>query len=556
MKKLKLLALTLAVAVILCGCSVSDNKPSGQETPTTDTAVSNDAKSIIDTEAMFTDRDKNYDYSQRTISKITLKNNASKADSSDVNINKNIITVKAEGVYILSGNLSNGQIIVDAPETAKVQLVLNSVNINCNTSAAIFCRQAKKLFITTIGDSVLSNKEEFESNDEKINGVICSKSDLTLNGDKKLTVNAVYGNAIVSKDDLAVTSGTYTLTAQNHCLKANNSVRITNASFNLNATKDGIHCDNEDTSKGFVYIESGTIAIKAEDEGIQSSSTVMLCNGKIDIQSSGEGIEGRYIEISGGELNITAGDDGINATDKSQTQIGQTESEINGAEPKGFDNNQPAPPDGFQQQDTPPENKQENMHEIPAGDRMQKGPGQKGGFGGSSDCSLTISGGNITVNANGDGLDSNGTIEITGGNSLIYGAENGGDSAFDYQTQATISGGSIIALGMSGMAENFSSGSTQGSILYNLDYEGNPNDKIELTKGKETIADTTAIKKYNSVLISCPGLEVGNYTIKLGDKTEEIEMTDKQFSNTSGNGFGMKDGQQKGFPFNGNPQSD
>lgn len=554
MKKLKLLALTLTVAVILCGCSTSVNKPSEKAMPTTDTAVSNNTKGIIDTETMFTDRDLNYDYSQKTTCKITLKNNASKSDSTDVSINKNIITIKADGVYVLSGKLTNGQIIVDTPETSKVQLVLDSVNINNNTSAAIFCRQANKLFITTIGDSVLSNKEDFKSNDEKINGVICSKSDLTLNGDKKLTVKAVYGNAIVSKDDLAVTSGTYTLTAQNHCLKANNSVRITNANLNLNATKDGIHCDNEDTSKGFVYIESGTIAIKAEDEGIQSSSTVMLCGGEIDIQSSGEGIEGRYIDISGGKLNITAGDDGINATDKSQTQTGQTEFENNGAEPKEFNNSQPAPPDGFQQ-GTPPEGKQKNTGEMPDGDRMQRDPGQKGGFGGSTDCSITISGGNITVNASGDGLDSNGTIEITGGNSLIYGAENGGDSAFDYQTQAIISGGSIFAVGMSGMAENFSSDSTQGSILYNIDSEGNPNDKIELIKGNETIADATAIKKYNSVLISCPGLEVGNYTIKLGDKTEEIEMTDKQFSNASGNGFGMKGGHQKDFPFNGNPQS-
>lgn len=544
MRKCKFLPIILILAIVLCGCSVlNDNNIQ----PDDEITVSYSADDIISSADMFTDRDLNFDYSDRDVYKITLKDNKSTSDSFNVDIKNNIITIKTEGVYILSGSLSNGQIIIDADDSDKIQLVLNSVNINCNTSAAIYCKNAKKLFVTTVGDSTLSNKNDFVNDDEKINGVIYSKSNLTLNGSKKLTVNAKYGNAVVSNDDLMITSGDYDFTAEKHTIKANDSVRIANASFNLNATKDAIHCENDEVTKGYVYIESGSITINAESDGIQASSAIKICDGTIDIQSSKEGIEGRFIDVAGGDINIVSSDDGFNASDKSQ-ENNDSDSQVNQTE-----NTPPAPPENDQQ--APPEmpnNNNGEMKEPPSAPQGNNGNEnieppvdmEKGGFGqmgeGSTDCSLTISGGNITVNADGDGLDSNGIIKITGGQTVVYGAENNGNSAFDYQTGATITGGSIIAIGMSGMAEGFSNSSTQGSILYNLDTEGAKDDTIELLQNSKSIISTVAVKKYNSILISCPQISKGKYTIVAGGTKDKIKIENNSYSNSKGNSFGMR----------------
>lgn len=550
MRKYKILPIILVLAIVLCGCSMQNNS---NIQPEEEITVSYSADDIISSADMFTDRDLNYDYSDRDVYKIALKDNKSKSDSTNVEIKNNVITIKSEGVYVLSGSLSNGQIIIDANDSDKVQLVLNSVNINCNTSASIYCKNAKKLFVTTVGDSTLSNKNDFvNDNDEKINGVIYSKADLTLNGSNKLTINAKYGNAVVSNDDLMITSGDYALTAEKHTIKANDSVRIANASFNLTATKDAIHCENDEVTKGYVYIESGSVTINAESDGIEASSAIKICDGTIDIQSSKEGIEGRFIEVAGGDINITSSDDGFNASDKSEennnsnSQANQTES----TPPTPPENSQQAPPEM-------PSNNNGEMKEPPSapqgnnGNENNEPPAnmEKGGFGkmgeGSTDCSLTISGGNITVNADGDGLDSNGIIKITGGQTVVYGAENNGNCAFDYQTGATITGGSIIALGMSGMAEGFSNSSTQGSILYNIDTEGSKDDTIELLQNNKSIISTVATKKYNSILISTPEINKGKYTIIAGSIKEKIKIKNKSYSNSKEDSFGMRDKKPK-----------
>lgn len=547
---IKISSVIFAIIIILSGCT-SANGNNENEQAEAMIAVSLSADDIIDSDNIFTDRDLNFDYTDRKPINITLKDNASQSESTNVEINGNAITIKAEGVYVLNGSLSDGQIIVNADDTAKIQLVLNGADINCNTSAAIYCKGAHKLFVTTTADSKLTNKNDFVAiDDEDIDAVIYSKSDLTLNGSKRLSINASYGNCVVSNDDLTIASGEYTFTAENHTIKANDSVAITNATLNLTAGKDGIHSKNDDVLKGFVYIKNGDITINAEDEGIQSSSAVKLAGGNLNIQKSNEGIEARFIDISGGTTSIIAADDGLNAVDKSEStdstnQTGeQTENQI--------------PPQGEQNGDmpTPPDNMPDSGNAQPPSDMPENGKfkGNMQGFGkgqmnggkmdmmnsGSTDCSIVISGGSVTINAQADGMDSNGIITISGGETIVYGAENDGDSAIDYETQLTITGGKIIALGMSGMAESASASSTQCSILYNTDSIGTANDVIQLLNGSNVLIEATAVKSYNSIFVSCPEIADGKkYTLKAGNTEEKIKMDGTSYSNSQRQGFGF-----------------
>ncbi len=231
------------------------------------------------------------------------KTDETKADESETNetenaasgvyISGNIITITKEGTYVLSGALSEGQIVVDA-DSAKVQLVLDNADITCASSAAIYIKNADKTFITLAegSENILMNTAEYETiDDNNIDAVIFSKDDLTLNGKGTLTINSEYGHGIVSKDDLKLVGGTYNITAENHALSGKDSVRIAEGTYNLTSGKDGIHSENaDDDEKGFVYIASGDFTIESTGDGIDASYVVQIDDGDFDI-TAGDGAE-------------------------------------------------------------------------------------------------------------------------------------------------------------------------------------------------------------------------------------------------------------------------
>mgnify|MGYP004504910787 FL=1 len=233
--------------------------------------------------------------------------NETKAASSGVSISGNIITISKEGTYVLSGALSEGQIVVDA-DSAKVQLVLDNVDITCASSAAIYVKNADKTFITLAEDSenILMNTAEYEAiDDNNIDAVIFSKDDLTLNGKGTLTINSEYGHGIVSKDDLKLVSGTCNITAKKHALSGKDSVRIAAGTYNLTSGKDGIHSENaDDDEKGFVYIASGDFTIESTGDGIDASYVVQIDDGDFDITAGGgaENVTKTHNDMPGGDM--------------------------------------------------------------------------------------------------------------------------------------------------------------------------------------------------------------------------------------------------------------
>lgn len=231
--------------------------------------------------------------------------NETETASSGVSISGNIITITKEGTYVLSGALSEGQIIVDA-DSAKVQLVLDNADITCASSAAIYVKNADKTFITLAegSENILMNTAEYETiDDNNIDAVIFSKDDLTLNGKGTLTINSEYGHGIVSKDDLKLVGGTSNITAKNHALSGKDSVRIAAGTYNLTSGKDGIHSENaDDDEKGFVYIASGDFTIESTGDGIDASYVVQIDDGDFDITAGGgsENATKTHNDIPGG----------------------------------------------------------------------------------------------------------------------------------------------------------------------------------------------------------------------------------------------------------------
>ena len=281
------LALILSFILLLCACTVQkEDTPS--ETDTSSTAQSGVYAEDAD---MFSARDYEIGYDESNSIQIKLNGDSVSCDSDSVAISDTTVTIRDEGTYILSGTLRNGRIVVDAEKTDKPQLVLNGASIHCETSAPLYVAQADKVFVTLPKDSknTLSNGGTFTAVDENnIDAVIFSKEDLTLNGEGSLTVTSPAGHGIVSKDDLVCTGGNYTVKAASHALDANDSVRLKNAAFTLDAGKDGIHAEiTEDTDLGFVYIASGTLHVTADGDGISAGAYMQIKGGSFSVESGG-----------------------------------------------------------------------------------------------------------------------------------------------------------------------------------------------------------------------------------------------------------------------------
>lgn len=292
MNKKSILSLVLAVLFVFSACGSTDLAQSESSSTEQSETEAEQPISTAGSSDMFTDKDMEIGYNEETSTWITLSGDNASSNSDTVQVSGSTVTITDAGTYILSGSLEDGMIIVNAEDTDKVQLVLKGVQITSSTSAAIYVLQADKVFITTASgtqNTLVNGGEYVAIDDNNIDGVIFSKSDLTLNGDGTLTISANAGHGIVSKDDLVITSGTYNITAASHGISGKDSVRIANGTYTIESGKDGIHAENtEDSSMGFLYVGGGTFDITADGDGMSASSYLQIENGTFTI-TSGEG---------------------------------------------------------------------------------------------------------------------------------------------------------------------------------------------------------------------------------------------------------------------------
>lgn len=557
--KFKLLTALLCASLLLgfTACGKTEVSGTGDSTAEADTAAT--AISAVSAKDMFSDRDLEIGYSEYVT--VNLADEKIAANGEGVTVEDNSVTVTQEGTYLFKGALSNGQIIVDAADK-KLQLVLDGVSISNQSSAAIYVKQADKVFITTAANSEneLSVTGEYvQKDDNNIDAVIFSKDDLTLNGAGSLSINAQYGAGVVSKNDLVVGGGSYTVSAAGHALNGKDSVRIAAGTFAITSGKDGVHSENaDDTNLGFTYIADGSFKIESADDGVFSfgnltiqggafeitaadgafkcDSAVTVTDGNISILKCSEGIEGQSVEISDGYISIIAADDGINAA-KGKTLSAETEQETQNTQ--NTQNTQTEQTTSEIQTEQNADNWQEN----PNGANNRMFPGGKmedaAKMANDPDCKIIISGGYISINAYGDGLDSNGSVEVSGGELYISGPTSGADSALDYNGDAVITGGVVIAAGSTGMAQNFGSSSVQGTML--VTFEATQKGKILLCdESGEILAEYTPEKEYQCAVISAPEIAIGKtYTVTAGDETQTIEMTQLVYG-SGGMGGGMQ----------------
>ena len=535
----------------------------------------------------FTENDVDGDWADNAYTTyITLDGSGGTIDGNGAYFLDGDLVISNGGWYVLTGTLEDGKIIVDAHDSSKVWIRLNGVTVSCSDDACLRVDQADKVFLTLAEDTENSFSSGTDYSEEALadntGGTIFSHDDLTINGSGSLSITAGFKHGIDVNDSLVITGGTITITAPQDGIHVSDSLRFMEASLTIDAGDDAVHSDDE------LYIESGTVLIN----------------------SCYEGFEAVTIDITGGDITMYPTDDGINANGGSST-MGF------GGRGGGGTNGMPSPPDFSDRDMSSMSNTSEGgmpsmpgemsgttstdgeMSGMPSQGEMPSMPGEMSGTT-STDGEMTsgmpsqgempstpgerpgttqaensdtddtatdekepyirISGGTLTIiNATGrdaDGLDSNGSIYIDGGDIRISLLGDGTNNAIDYGSESggecIVTGGTILAFGGSGMAEEFSENCTQCAVLYNIGSTVEAGTLFSLLdqEGEEIISYTPECS-YSSVSFSLPEMTVGEtYTVVCGENSSELTMDSTAVSagttagekiggNAGGHAFGM-----------------
>lgn len=632
-RRKKLLALFCATALSMtavAGCtgtksSTGNVVSSETETNAEETSAQSEAGTFSSAD-MFTERDLAGTYEESGAVYVTLSDDGITGETDGVVIKGQTVTITAEGTYIFSGTLSEGQIVVDA-DNAKVQIVFDNVDITCASSAAVYVKSAEKVFVTLAEGSqnTLRNTDEYVAiDDNNIDAVIFAKSDLTLNGTGSLTIISAEGHGIVSKDDLKITGGTYDITAAGHALSGKDSVRIADGTFILTAEKDGIHAENaDDEEKGYIYIADGDFTITSDGDGMDASNIVQIEDGTLDITAGGgaaNSLKTHESDVPGGpgggmpqngekldgESMPQMGEkpDGENMTEMGKRPDGTTPPEKPSQTDQSDTADETAAPDNATDhqsssaettEDTTTDESGTSTKGIKAGGGMYLNGGTyqidsaddsihsnanitiadgtytlaTGDDGVHADDALIVNGGTITVTesyegleglavtindgtiditasddgintagekmelnggyihilAGGDGVDSNGDLTINGGEIYIDGPSDNGNSAIDYgdRSSAYVNGGTLVAIGSSGMAEVMSDSSKQKVLMVKLGEQMEAGNVVLTDSEGNVIVSYTALKTYDCVIISTAEVESGaTYTLTTSGTTTEV----------------------------------
>jgi hypothetical protein len=533
----------------------------------TEEQVDNSESTVTETQSgNASDHENAADYVWESSSVIPVVFNGSSitVSSSGATASGSKLTITSAGNYSFSGSLTDGQIVVNTTDAATVRLILNGVTIHSSTSAPIYIKSSTKTVIVLADNTTntLSDGTSYTYDvvaDEEPNATIFSKSDLSIYGGGLLVVTANFNDAINTKDGLVINSGTLNLTAADDGIRGKDYLVVRDATITVNASGDGLKSDNEDdTDKGYILIEKGTFAITAGGDGINAETDVLIESGKFTLKTGGGSSQtisstlsakaikakasliiddGTFvinsaddalhsngsIAVNGGTFTISSGDDAVHA----DSALGISGGTIlitkcyEGLESKTITINKgdirlTASDDGINGSD---------------GTSTTTGGGFGGGSTSSGNAYFYMNGGYVFVNAGGDGVDVNGSIAMTGGTLIVNGPTDNGNGPLDYDGTFKITGGTILAVGSSGMAQAPGTSSTQYSVLLNLSSAKTAGTLVHFQTSDGTELFTFApAKKYQSIAYSSSQISNGTSIDVYFGGTSTGTLTDGMYS--------------------------
>jgi hypothetical protein len=481
-------------------------------TPATGTTGSTTTGTV--TTALAGTHDTAADYEWDAASEIAISlADAGMAAGDGVAVEGSVVTITAAGTYRVTGSLSNGQLVVDTDAGEPVRLVLDGVSIANATGPAIAVLDADKVIVilesgseNVLADGATSTTPNADVDEP--NAALYSAADLTIAGDGALTVTGSYDDGITSKDGLVIAGGTITVSAMDDGIRGKDYLVVNAGALAVTAGGDALKSDTEgDATLGYVLVNGGTLtldagtdaidaistavvaggsmSIAAGDDGIHSDTRLEIAGGTIDITRSYEGLEGTQIVITGGTTDVTSQDDGLNVA--GGDAAGDPMTAGGRGDTGGFG---------------------------PGGG----GPGGPGGEQAIEGYFVDVSGGTLLIDAGGDGFDSNGSANVTGGTIVVNGPTERNNGALDVNGEFLVSDATVVAAGSAGMAETPSTASEQAILHLRFNQEQAAGTVVQVHSPDGSIVVTVVpTKPFQSIVLSTPGLVEGQaYEVFVG----------------------------------------
>lgn len=480
--------------------------------------------------------------------KIALNGDSVSVAGSGAMLSGTVVTIRFPGTYALSGTLTSGQVIVDCSLEGTVYLVLSGADITSSDGPAIYVKQADLTVLELTADTKnrlcdSSSYTEVEGVKNQPDAALYSDDTLTIQGEGELVVLGYHNNAIRCRDDLNLEGGILNVSAVNDGIKANDYIVINGGTYSILAGGDGVQTTSELPDKGYILINGGSLDIRSTGDGFAVAGDMTVASGEISIVAalgsahyadignagvSAKGIKAASITIQGGTLNFDTADDALHATGlltiasgtlnlasgddamQSDSELLITDGTVNvSASYQGL-----AAPVIRIAGGTVTVTAEDDGVNAGTGDVLA---GQVG-----SACSVTISGGTVSISAN-RAVNTVGGFFTTGGAVTLESAvplKCGADSA--------VTGGSLLAAGTLGNTAIFGEGSKQASLLYVFSAEKEAGTVFTLTDaGGSVLIDFTPESAYSTILVSGSALSVGqNYTLAAGEQSAEVTLED------------------------------
>lgn len=544
------LTATISGALVLgalagCSTAAAESTSSTDSTGTTTATISEVATTTDDALADnedYTDlaalADETWDTSDETT--VSLDGESATVSGDGATADGSTVTISAPGTYRISGTLDDGQVVVSSDADGLVRLVLDGADITSSTGSAVAVTQADDVSVVLADGSTnsLTDAATYEDTSEDApNAALFSADSMVVSGTGSLDVTGNANDGIASKDGLVIAGGDITVSAVDDGVRGKDFLVVTDGTLDVDAEGDGLKADNEDGTNddgetvGYAALLGGTVTVASGDDGVHAESDLVVDGATITVSESVEGLEAAHILVASGTVDVTSSDDGFNAaggtsttTDGAAATDGTAADDTAADTGTGQDAGTQPPADG----EAPTGGEPPTSGTMPDGQPPQGG-GAGGGGGGlpgeaAGDFSLVITGGDVTVDAGGDGLDSNGTLTVSGGDVTVFGPTDGGNGTLDSAGALTVDGGTLLAVGTSSMLQTPGDGS-EGWVAATFDTLGAGTELTVVDSSGNVVAEVTLAKDTQSVVLASEDVTTGDtYTVQ-ADGAEVTSVT-------------------------------
>jgi hypothetical protein len=507
-------------------------------------------------------------YDLSNAANIALNGTSITVSGTGATVSGSIVTITTAGTYNITGTLSNGQLKVDTSDTADVRLYLNGMNITSSTASPVDIESATRVIMVLADgkDNYLTDgtsNTSIDGDGDAIDAALYSKDDMVIYGGGSLTVAGNYKDGIKCKDGLIIDSGTINVTSADDGIIGKNYVSVEDGDITISAGGDGLKSTNDGTdTQGYVVVGNGVINIISGADAIQAKTHIVVKDGEFTLKTNGgsgnpipatdtttsaKGLKSNVgITVDGGVFDIDASDDAFNTNDtivinNGEFQLASGDDAIHADLALTIN-------DGVIDVSTCYEGIESlvitindgDIHVISSNDPINATDGS--GLMTSTAGSLYINGGYISLQnaantTDSDGLDSNGSIVMTGGIVIVNGGV-GMNGIMDYTT-FKVTGGFIIGAGTSSMPlAAGDSTSTQKSFFTTLNGNAGTLFHVQRNDGVNVVTFAPSIN-FQAIEFSSPLLDPNGtqytYSVYTGGSYSPNTPTDGLYGTITSN---------------------